>query len=149
MNPNNHKSLDNSSRFSGIFVIFVIIMVQPRSVLTVADNSGAKRIRVILVHGGGKRKFGHIGDMVSASVIDADSDSQLPTGSKVKAVVVRTRAPVRRRDGSRVRFDDNAAVMLESTTSNNPLGTRVFGPIAREIKDLGYAKISSLAEEVL
>lgn len=124
-------------------------MIQPRSVLTVADNSGAKRIRVILVHGGSKRKFGHIGDMVSASVIAADSDCQLPAGSKVKAVVVRTRMPVRRSDGSRVRFDDNAAVVLESADSKNPLGSRIFGPIAREIRDLGYTKIASLAEEVL
>lgn len=114
-----------------------------------ADNSGAKKLRVILVHGGSKRKFGHIGDMVSASVIDADSDCQLPAGSKVKAVVVRTRMAVRRSDGSRVRFDDNAAVVLESAASQNPLGTRIFGPIAREIRDLGYTKIASLAEEVL
>lgn len=124
-------------------------MVQGRTILVVADNSGAKKLRVALVHGGSKRKFGHIGDMVSASVIGADSDSQLPAGSKVKAVVVRTRMAVRRSDGSRVRFDDNAAVVLESATSQNPLGTRIFGPVAREIRDLGYAKIASLAEEVL
>lgn len=124
-------------------------MVQGRTILAVADNSGAKKLRVILVHGGSKRKFGHIGDMVSASVIDADSDCQLPAGSKVKAVVVRTRMAVRRSDGSRVRFDDNAAVVLESAASQNPLGTRIFGPIAREIRDLGYTKIASLAEEVL
>lgn len=124
-------------------------MVQGRTVLTVADNSGAKKLRVALVHGGSKRKFGHIGDMVSASVIDADSDCQLPAGTKVKAVVVRTRMAVRRNDGSRVRFDDNAAVVLESATSQNPLGTRIFGPIAREIRDLGYAKIASLAEEII
>lgn len=124
-------------------------MVQGRTILVVADNSGAKKLRVALVHGGSKRKFGHIGDMVSASVIDADSDCQLPAGSKVKAVVVRTRAPMRRSDGSRIRFDDNAAVVLESAISNNPLGTRIFGPVAREIRDLGYAKIASLAEEVI
>ena len=124
-------------------------MIQPRSVLVVADNSGAKKLRVALVHGGSRRKFGHIGDVISASVIVADSDSQLPAGSKVKAVIVRTRAPVKRSDGSRIRFDDNAAVVLESATINNPVGTRIFGPIAREIRDLGYAKIASLAEEVL
>lgn len=124
-------------------------MVQGRTILIVADNSGAKKLRVILVHGGSKRKFGHIGDMVSASVIDADSDCQLPAGSKVKAVVVRTRMAVRRSDGSRIRFDDNAGVILESAAGKNPLGTRVFGPIAREIRDLGYTKIASLAEEVL
>lgn len=124
-------------------------MIQPRSVLIVADNSGAKKLRVALVHGGSKRKFGHIGDMVTAAVIDAVSDSQIPAGTKVKAVVVRTRAPLRRIDGSRVRFDDNAAVVLESATAKNPLGTRIFGPVAREIRDLGYAKIASLAEEVL
>lgn len=124
-------------------------MVQPRSVLIAADNSGAKKLRVALVHGGSRRKFGHIGDMVTASVIVSDSDSQLPAGTKVKAVVVRTRAAMRRNDGVRIRFDDNAAVVLESGISMNPLGTRIFGPIAREIRDLGYAKIVSLAEEVL
>lgn len=124
-------------------------MIQLRSVLTVADNSGAKRIRVILVHGGSKRKFGHIGDIVSASVIAADPSGRLPAGSKVKAIVVRTKAPTRRNDGSRIKFDDNAGVILESTTAKNPVGTRIFGPIAREIRDLGYVKIASLAKEVL
>lgn len=117
--------------------------------LIVADNSGARKLRVALVHGGSKRKFGHIGDMVTASVADADPDSQLPAGSKVKAVIVRVKAATRRSDGSRIRFDDNAAVVLESAAGNNPLGTRIFGPVAREIRDLGYAKIASLAEEVL
>ena len=121
-------------------------MVQPRSVLTVADNSGAKKLRVILVHGGSKRKFGHIGDMISASVIDADSDSQLPAGSKIKAVVVRTRMPIRRSDGSRLRFDDNAAVIVDGF---EPKGSRIFGPIAREVKDRGFTKLASLAEEIL
>lgn len=124
-------------------------MIQLRSVLTVADNSGAKRIRVILVHGGSKRKFGHVGDIVSASVIAADTDGRLPAGSKVKAIIVRTKAPTRRSDGSRIKFDDNAGVILESTAAKNPAGTRIFGPIAREIRDLGYTKIASLAKEVL
>lgn len=125
-------------------------MIQPRSVLIPADNTGARKLRVHLVHGGSKRKFGYIGDVVSASVIDAAADSQLPPGSKVKAVIVRTRQPLRRRDGSRIRFDDNAAVILEQVVgSKNPMGTRVFGPIAREVKDVGYSKIASLSEEVL
>lgn len=124
-------------------------MIQLRSTLTLADNTGAKKLRVILVHGGSKRKFGYVGDLVSASVIEAVSDSSLPKGSKVKAVIVRTRFPVRRPDGTRVRFDDNAAVILDPESGRNPAGTRIFGPIAREVKDAGYSKIASLAQEVV
>ena len=124
-------------------------MIQPRSVIVPADNTGAKKLRVLLVHGGSKRRFGFVADLVSASVIEANPDSALVPGSKVKAVIVRTRHPYRRSDGSRIRFDDNAAVVLESAESKNPLGTRIFGPMAREVKDAGYAKIASLAEEVI
>lgn len=124
-------------------------MIQLRSTVILADNTGAKKLRVFLIHGGSKRKFGHIGDFVSASVIESAPESQFPAGSKVKAVIVRTRQPFRRTDGSRIRFDDNAAVILESEGGKNPAGTRIFGPIAREVKDAGYAKIASLAQEVV
>lgn len=124
-------------------------MIQLRSVLAVADNTGAKKIRAYLIHGGSKRKFGYIGCLISASVVDAIPESQFPAGTKVKAVIIRTRHPLRRPDGSRIRFDDNAAVILESAESKNPVGTRIFGPVAREVKDAGYAKIASLAEEVI
>jgi large subunit ribosomal protein L14 len=124
-------------------------MIQLRSQLAVADNSGAKRLRVILVHGGSRRPFGHIGDVVSASVIDAQPNAALKKGDKVKAVIVRTRKEYRREDGSYIRFDDNAAVVIDSMETKMPRGTRVFGPIAREVKDAGYAKIASLAPEVL
>ena len=124
-------------------------MIQLRSVLRVADNSGAKRLRVILVHGGSKRPFGSLADIVTASVIDAQPNGAIKKGEKVKAVVVRTKKEVRRADGSYIRFDDNAAVLIESLTNKVPRGTRVFGPIAREVKDAGYAKIASLAPEVL
>lgn len=124
-------------------------MIQLRSVLKVADNSGAKKLRVIQVYGGSKRKFGHVGDMVSASVIEAEKNSSLPKGSKVQAVIVRTRKERRRPSGEYVRFDDNAAVVVEARNKPLPVGTRVFGPVAREVKLRGYNKIASLAPEVL
>ncbi|MDQ3008498.1 MAG: 50S ribosomal protein L14 [bacterium] len=124
-------------------------MIQLRSVLQVADNSGARQIRVIQVHGGSRRRFGHVGDIVSASVILADTKGTLKRGEKVKAVIIRTRKEQRRDTGEYVRFDDNAAVIVESRSNPNPVGTRVFGPVAREVKDRGFAKIASLAPEVL
>ncbi|NCN51105.1 MAG: 50S ribosomal protein L14 [Candidatus Pacebacteria bacterium] len=124
-------------------------MIQLRSVLQIADNSGAKKIRVIQVHGGSKRRFGYVGDIVAASVIQADANGTIKKGEKVKAVIVRTRKETRRANGEYVRFDDNAAVIIESRKNNAPIGTRVFGPIAREVKDKGYSKIASLAPEVL
>ncbi len=124
-------------------------MIQLRTILNVADNSGAKKLRVILVHGGSKRRFGYIGDIVTASVFDAIPQGQVKTGEVVKAVVVRCRKETRRSDGSYIRFDDNAAVVLENVLSGEPKGSRIFGPIAREIKELGYNKIASLAPEVL
>lgn len=124
-------------------------MIQLRTVMAPADNTGVKKMRVILIHGGSKRRFGHIGDLLTASVIDTIPESAIKKGEKVKAIIVRTRSPLRRQDGSRVRFDDNAAVIIESLTSKVPLGTRIFGPIAREIKDLGYNKIVSLAQELV
>ncbi len=124
-------------------------MIQLRSVLNVADNTGAKKIRVILVYGGSGRRFGYVGDMVSASVIDTDPNANIGKGEKVQAVIVRTKKEKRRDSGEYVRFDDNAAVIIEGRDKLNPIGTRVFGPIAREVKDRGYAKIASLASEVL
>lgn len=124
-------------------------MIQLRTVLQVADNSGARQIRVIQVHGGSFRKFGAVGDVVSASVISADPKGSVKRGDKIKAVIVRTHKEHRRDTGEYIRFDDNAAVIIESRTNPEPIGTRVFGPIAREVKDRGFAKIASLAPEVL
>lgn len=124
-------------------------MIALRSILKPADNSGAKRLRVINVHGGSKKRFGHIGDIVTCAVDGADPNGQVKDSELIKAVVVRTRKEHARSDGSYVRFDDNAAVVLENVASKEPKATRIFGPIAREIKDLGYSKIASLAPEVL
>ena len=124
-------------------------MIQLRSVLKVADNTGAKKLRVVLVHGGSKRRFGRIGDVVTASVIQAVPEALVKKGDLVKAVIVRTKKEFRRVDGSYIRFDDNAAVILSDLKKKGPKGTRIFGPIAREIKELGYKKIASLAPEVL
>ncbi len=124
-------------------------MIQLRSVLQVADNSGARRLRVIQVYGGSKRRFGGDGDVVIASVIVSDPGGTVKRGEMVKAVIVRTRKEQRRPNGGYIRFDDNAAVVIESVKNPNPIGTRVFGPIAREVKNRGYNKIASLAPEVL
>lgn len=124
-------------------------MIQLRSVLHIADNSGAKRIRVIQVHGGSKRRFGGVGDIVAASVIVSDATGSVKRGELVKAVIVRTRKEIRRASGEYVRFDDNAAVIIESRNNPVPVGTRVFGPVAREVKNRGFNKIASLAQEVL
>ncbi len=124
-------------------------MIQLKSVLAVADNSGAKRIRVIQVYGGSRRKFGAVGDMVVASVIAADANGTVKKGEKVRAVVVRTTKEQRRASGEYIRFDENAAVIIQARNNKEPVGTRVFGPIAREVKDQGFSKIASLAPEVL
>lgn len=124
-------------------------MVQLRTVLNVADNSGAKRLRVINIHGGSKRPYGSLADVVTASVIAAAPNAQIKKGEMVKAVIVRVKKEVRRPDGSYIRFDENSAVVIEGVKEPKPRGTRVFGPIAREVKDAGYAKIASLAPEVL
>lgn len=124
-------------------------MIQLRTVLIVADNSGAKKLRVIQVHGGSKRKFGSVGDIVTASVIQADASGNVKKGEMVKAVIVRTKKEFRRASGEYVRFDDNAAVIINSRKDINPVGTRVFGPIAREVKNKLFNKIASLAPEVL
>ncbi|KKU88811.1 MAG: 50S ribosomal protein L14 [Microgenomates group bacterium GW2011_GWF2_47_9] len=123
-------------------------MIQLRSVLKPADNSGAKRLKVIHVHGGSTRRFGHVGDIVTVVVDQAEPNSYVKDSQMVKAVVVRTRKEIRRADGTYVRFDDNAAVVIDPKTKE-PIATRVFGPIAREVKEAGFAKIASLAQEVL
>lgn len=124
-------------------------MLQLRTVLTPADNSGAKKLRLIMIHGGSSRKFGYVGNIITASVIQADPHGQVKEGEVVKAVIVRTKKETRRNDGSYIRFDDNAAVIIDTIANKNPRGTRIFGPIAREVKDAGFAKIASLAPEVL
>lgn len=123
-------------------------MIQLRTRLVPADNSGAKSLMVIHVHGGWKRRFGYVGDMVSAVVDQADSTGAVKDSEVVKAVIVRTRKERRRPDGSYIRFDDNAAVIIDPKTGE-PRGTRIFGPIAREVREAGYTKIASLATEVL
>ena len=122
-------------------------MIQQESYLKVADNTGAKEIKTIRVLGGAKRKFGNIGDVVVASVRKAQPGGTVKKGEVVKAVIVRTSRGVRRADGSYVRFDDNAAVLIKD--DKNPSGTRIFGPVARELRDKDYMKILSLAPEVL
>lgn len=122
-------------------------MIQLRSVLKLADNTGAKKLKVIRVLGGSKRRFGQIGDSVVAAVDQADPEGVVKDSEIVRAVIVRTKKEKRRPDGSYIRFDDNAAVIIDK--QGNPRGTRILGPIAREIKDLGYAKIASLAPEVI
>ena len=122
-------------------------MIQQESYLKVADNTGAKEIKCIRVLGGAKRKFGNIGDVVVASVRKAAPGGQVKKGEVVKAVIVRSAKGVRRADGTYVRFDDNAAVLIKD--DKNPRGTRIFGPVARELRDKDYMKILSLAPEVI
>ena len=122
-------------------------MVQMESYLKVADNTGAKEIHCIRVLGGSKRKYGNIGDIIVASVRKAAPGGTVKKGEVVKAVIVRTKRGVRREDGSYVRFDENAAVIIKE--DRNPRGTRIFGPVARELRDKEFMKILSLAPEVI
>ena len=122
-------------------------MIQQQTRLKVADNSGARELMVIRVLGGSKRKYGNIGDVVVASVKKAIPNSNVKKGKVVKAVIVRSVEGVRRKDGSYIRFDDNACVLIRDDKS--PVGTRVLGPVARELRDKDYMKIISLAPEVL
>ena len=124
-------------------------MIQLRSILTAADNSGAKQLYVIHVFGGSNRKFGHIGNVVNAVVKTATPNGQVKDGEIVKAVIVRTRKERRRADGSYVRFSDNAAVIIDNPKDKNPRCTRIFGPVAREVRDAGFTKIASMATEVV
>ena len=122
-------------------------MIQQETFLKVADNTGAKEIKCIRVLGGSKRKFGNIGDVIVASVRKSTPGGTVKKGEVVKAVIVRSAKGVRRADGTYVRFDENAAVLIKD--DKNPRGTRIFGPVARELRDKDYMKILSLAPEVL
>ena len=122
-------------------------MIQQESYLKVADNTGAKEIKCIRVLGGSGRKYGNIGDIIVASVRKAAPGGQVKKGEVVKAVIVRSAKGVRRADGTYVRFDDNAAVLIKE--DKNPRGTRIFGPVARELRDSDFTKILSLAPEVI
>ena len=122
-------------------------MIQSESYLKVADNTGAKEIKCIRVLGGSKRKYGNIGDIIVASVRKAAPGGQVKKGEVVKAVIVRSAKGVRREDGTYVRFDENAAVLIKD--DKNPSGTRIFGPVARELREKDFLKILSLAPEVV
>src|SRR6218665_964975 len=122
-------------------------MIQQESRLKIADNSGAKEILCIRVLGGTGRRYAHVGDVIVATVKDANPTGNVKKKSVVKAVVVRTKNQIKRKDGSTIAFDDNAAVIIND--DKTPKGTRVFGPVPRELRDLGYSKIISLAPEVL
>ena len=122
-------------------------MIQQESYLKVADNTGAKEIKTIRVLGGSSRKFGNIGDVIVASVRKSAPGGQVKKGEVVKAVIVRSAKGVRREDGTYVRFDENAAVLIKD--DKNPSGTRIFGPVARELREKDFLKILSLAPEVV
>jgi large subunit ribosomal protein L14 len=122
-------------------------MIQPRTMLDVADNSGAKKVQCIRVMGGANRRYATLGDTIVVAVKEAAPDGTVKKGEVARAVVVRTVKEVRRRDGSYIRFDRNAAVLINP--QNNPIGTRIFGPVARELRDRQYMKIISLAPEVI
>lgn len=140
--------MDLTIRYS-LYAIRQTNMIQLRSMLTAADNSGARILQVIHVFGGSKHKFGHIGDIINCVVKQATPHGAVQDGEIVKAIVVRTRKEYRRSDGSYVRFSDNAAVLIDNPKDKNPRGTRIFGPIAREVRDAGYTKIASMAPEVV
>ncbi len=123
-------------------------MIQQETRLHVADNTGAREILCIRVKGGSRRRYGSVGDVIIASVKQATPTASVKKGEIVRAVIVRTKKGIGRPDGSTIRFDDNAAVILD-TLSSNPRGTRIFGPVARELRDKGFMRIVSLAPEVL
>ncbi len=123
-------------------------MIQTRTMLKVADNTGAKKLQCIKVLGGTKRRYAGVGDIITVSVKEAIPHSSVKKGEVLHAVIVRTRKEIRRNDGSYVRFDDNAAIIVDKK-NKEPKGTRVFGPVARELRNRGFNKIVSLAPEVL
>ncbi len=123
-------------------------MIQAESRLLVADNTGAREILCIHIKGGSKRKYGAVGDIIVASVKQATPTAAVKKGEIVRAVIVRTTQEIKRPDGSTIKFDDNAAVLLDPATKN-PRGTRIFGPVARELREKGFMRIVSLAPEVL
>ena len=122
-------------------------MIQPQTMLNVADNTGAKKVMCFRVLGGSERRYANVGDIIIATVKEATPGGVVKKGEIVRAVVVRTKKELRRPDGSYIRFDENAAVIID--TQNNPRGTRIFGPVARELRDRSFMKIISLAPEVL
>lgn len=122
-------------------------MIQQETELEVADNTGAKRVKCFKVLRGSKRRYAHVGDVIVCSVQEADPKGVVKKGEVVKAVIVRTKSYIRRPDGSLLRFDNNSCVVIDD--KNNPRGTRIFGPIAREVREGGFVKISSLAPEVI
>ena len=122
-------------------------MIQAQTILNVADNSGAKRLMCFKVLGGTRRRYARIGDIVVASVKESASEGAVKKGDVVKVVIVRTKKEIRREDGSYIKFDKNAGVIIDA--QRNPIGTRIFGPVARELRDKGFSKIISLAPEVI
>lgn len=122
-------------------------MIQQETQLKVADNSGAKRVKCFKVLGGSKRRYAHVGDIIVCSVKEAEPDGNVKKGDVVKAVIVRTTKPIDCDDGSKIRFDCNCCVLIDD--KNNPRGTRVFGTVARRVRDKGFVKIASLADEVI
>ncbi len=122
-------------------------MIQQETELEVADNSGAKRVKCFKVLGGSRRRYAYVGDIVVASVQDAIPEGSVKKGDVVKVVVIRTKAYIIRKDGTKLRFDTNSCVLIDE--KNNPRGTRVFGPVAREVRDRGFLKINSLAPELI
>lgn len=122
-------------------------MIQQESDLEVADNTGAKRVKCFKVLGGSKRRYAGVGDVIVCSVQEATPNASVKKGDVVKCVIVRTKSQVRRKDGSTLRFYDNSCVIIDE--KNNPKGTRIFGPVAREIREGGFVKITSLAPEVI
>ena len=122
-------------------------MIQEYSILKVADNTGARKVMCFRVLGGTGRRYASVGDIIVCSVRDAAPNSQIKKGDVARAVVVRTKQPIRRKDGSYIRFDDNAAVIIDA--QKEPKGTRIFGPVARELREKQYMKIISLASEVI
>lgn len=122
-------------------------MIQQETNLEVADNTGAKSVRCFRVLGGTRRRYAYVGDIIVCSVKEADAGGTVKKGEVVKAVIVRTKGYIRRSDGSKLRFYENSCVIIDD--KNNPRGTRIFGPIAREVRDGGFVKISSLAPEVI
>lgn len=124
-------------------------MVQHRTILKVADNSGAKSLMIIHVLGGSKKKFAYLGDVVNCVVREANPVGNVKDSEIVKVVLIRTKKEHKRIDGSYVRFSDNAGVLIDNIKDKNPRGTRIFGPVAREVRDRGFAKIASMAVEVV
>lgn len=124
-------------------------MVQHRTMLNVADNTGVKQLMVIHIYTGSKRRFGYVGEILGCVVKKALPNTNYKKGDKVKVVLVRSRKEVKRKDGSYIRFSDNAGVIIENPESKIPMGTRIFGPVAREIKEKGFSKIASLAKYVV